>query len=148
MATTYTVTAAPLLAYSLGKMADEANAARPLDDDGQPIGPALTAQDYLQARVNDIAQDYARRWCRISGVSAVRRFTAGEWARINALVASNPQFAAMAQPLLEGQRCEIAGPLWQQGVQHLATIPGLLDTPTADRVAALLAPPGPTEPLA
>lgn len=147
MSTTYSITVPPLLAYSLQKMADEANAARPLDGAGQPIGPTLTAQDYLQARATEVLLDYARRWCRISGVSAVRRFTPGEWARINALVASNAQFAAMAEPLLVGQRCEIAGPLWQQGIQALAAIPGLLDSPAADRVAALLAAPGPHEPL-
>lgn len=145
MTTTYTVTATPLLAYSLQKMADETNAARPLDGEGQPIGPAITAQGYLQSRVTEMLQDYARRHARISGAAFIDRFTAPEWARLKAARAANPALAEAAAPLLQGQRVELAGPLAQQGVAMLAAIPGMLDAPAQERAAALLAPPQPGE---
>lgn len=140
-----TIEVGELQAYALQKVCDEANAARPLDADGVPVGPELTPETYLQARNADLLLDYCRQHARISGASFIDRFTANEWARLKAARASNPAIAAAAAPLLAGQRVELAGPLAQEGVALLASLPGLLDTPVEDRVAALLAPPQPHE---
>lgn len=131
--------------YALNQIAAGINAARPLDAEGSPIGEAVAPEGYLQARIADLLTDYCREHCRISGTSAVLRLTTAEIGRIRGAMAANEQVKAAATPLLQGQRVELAGPLWQQGVRMLATA-GLLDSPA--RVEALLAPPQEGEALA
>lgn len=142
--TSYTITAAPLLAYSLQKMADEANSDRPLDDQGQPIGPEITAEQYLQDRNTTILLDYSRRWCRISIADGIARLTSAEFARIKAARLASQAVDDAVRPIFSSRAVELAGPLWQTGIAALAQA-GLLDSPSADRVAALLAPPQPSE---
>lgn len=127
--------------YALEQCAASANALRPIGDDGQPVGSALTAESYLQARVSDMLSDYCRQHCRISGAAFIDRFTAAEWAALKDARTANQQLAAAAAPLLQGQRVELAGPLAQSGVALLVSL-GLL---TQLRAAEVLAPPSPAE---
>ena len=131
--------------YALTQIAAGTNATRQLGAEGNPIGEAITPEGYLQARIADLLQDYCREHCRISGTSAVLRLTTAEIGRIRGAMAANEQVKAAATPLLQGQRVELAGSLWQDGVRMLAAA-GLLDSP--DRVEALLAPPQDGEALA
>ncbi len=131
--------------YALNQIVAGINATRPLDADGSPVGEAITPEGYLQARIADLLTDYCREHCRISGTSAVLRLTTAEIGRIRGAMAANEQVKAAATPLLQGQRVELASPLWQDGVRMLAAA-GLLDSP--DRVEALLAPPQEGEALA
>lgn len=140
-----TTTIGTLQEYALNQIVAGINAARQLDADGNPIGEAITPEGYLQARIADLLTDYCREHCRISGTSAMFRLSDTEIPRIRAAMAANEQVRKAAAPLLEGQRVELAGPLWQQGVRMLAAA-GLLDS--ADRVEALLAPPQDGEALA
>lgn len=140
---TTTITALPL--HALNQIAAGINAARPLDAEGNPIGEAVTPEGYLQDRIADLLADYCREHCRISGTAAMFRLSDTEIPRIRAAMAANDDVRKAAAPLLEGQRVELAGPLWQQGVRMLATA-GLLDSPA--RVEALLAPPQEGEALA
>jgi len=43
---------------ALEKIVAQINAARHLDDKGQPIGDEQTAQGYLEARINDVLGSY------------------------------------------------------------------------------------------
>lgn len=131
--------------YALNQIVAAINNAGQLDAEGSPVGEVLTAEGYLQVRISNLLQDYCREHCRISGTSAVLRLTTAEIGRIRGAMAANEQVKAAATPLLQGQRVELAGPLWQGGVRMLAAA-GLLDSP--DRVEALLAPPQDGEALA
>jgi hypothetical protein len=135
--TTITINVSGLQLHALEQHAARQNAQHPDE-------PPITAAEYLQARVADTLLDYCRVDCRISGAAAIMRLTDTEIPRIRAAIAVSPEVRAAAEPLLQGQRVELAGPLWQNGIALLAAA-GLLDTPTADRVAALLAPPEPHE---
>ena len=143
MNTTTQITALQL--HALNQIVAGINAARQLDPEGIPIGEAVTPEGYLQARIAELLQDYCREHCRISGTSAVLRLTTAEIGRIRGAMAANEQVKAAATPLLQGQRVELAGALWQDGVRMLAAA-GLLDSPT--RVDELLAPPQEGEALA
>lgn len=137
------ITALPL--HALNQIVAGINSARPLDAEGNAVGEAITPEGYLQDRIADLLTDYCREHCRISGTSAVLRLSDTELPRIRAAMAANEQVKAAATPLLQGQRVELAGSLWQDGVRMLAAA-GLLDSP--DRVEALLAPPQDGEALA
>ena len=62
------------------------NAARPLDENGDPVGPALTAEQYLQDVVEKTCESYrdAYHVDRITSSDFIYRFTAAEMAGINA----------------------------------------------------------------
>ena len=62
------------------------NAARPLDENGDPIGPALTAEQYLQDVVEKACESYRDAYAvdRITSSDFIYRFTAAEMAGINA----------------------------------------------------------------
>ena len=62
------------------------NAARPLDENGDPVGPALTAEQYLQDVVEKACESYrdAYHVDRITSSDFIYRFTAAEMAGINA----------------------------------------------------------------
>jgi len=62
------------------------NAARPLDENGDPVGPALTAEQYLQDVVEKACESYRDAYAvdRITSSDFIYRFTAAEMAGINA----------------------------------------------------------------
>jgi len=62
------------------------NAARPLDENGDPVGPALTAEQYLQDVVEKACESYRDAYAvdRITSSEFIYRFTAAEMAGINA----------------------------------------------------------------
>jgi len=62
------------------------NAARPLDENGDPVGPALTAEQYLQDVVKKACESYRDAYAvdRITSSDFIYRFTAAEMASINA----------------------------------------------------------------
>ena len=62
------------------------NAARPVDENGDPVGPALTAEQYLQDVVEKACESYRDAYAvdRITSSDFIYRFTAAEMAGINA----------------------------------------------------------------
>jgi len=70
------------------------NAARPVDENGDPVGPALTAEQYLQDVVEKACESYRDAYAvdRITSSDFIYRFTAAEMAGIN----------ASADPVIQG----------------------------------------------
>ena len=62
------------------------NAARPLDENGDPVGPELTGESYLQMVVEGACESYRDAYAvdRITSSDFIYRFTAAEMAAINA----------------------------------------------------------------
>lgn len=62
------------------------NAARPTDENGDPIGNALTAEQYLQMVVSGACESYRDAYAvdRITSSEFIFRFTSAEMAAINA----------------------------------------------------------------
>lgn len=136
---TYTYTTAnATLDWALQQATDEYNAA---------AGTSLTAAQYLAQDIDARMQEIGRRFARIAIASGIDRLTSAEFARIKAARAASPAVDAAVRPIFESRAVELAGPLWVGGINALAGA-GLLDTPTAARVAALTAPPQPGETLA
>ena len=70
------------------------NAARPVDENGDPVGPALTAEQYLQDVVEKACESYRDAYAvdRITSSDFIYRFTAAEMEAIN----------ASADPVIQG----------------------------------------------
>ena len=85
MALNVTITSARQIAGAEAAAAAH-NAARPLDENGDPVGPALTGESYLQSVVAGACESYRDAYSvdRITSSEFIYRFTAAEMAGINA----------------------------------------------------------------
>jgi hypothetical protein len=85
MSLSITITVARQIAGATAA-ANAANAARPLDENGNPIGPELTPEQYLQDVVEKACESYRDAYAvdRITSSDFIYRFTAAEMASINA----------------------------------------------------------------
>lgn len=109
------------------------NDARPLDENGDPIGPAVTAEQYLQAVVEGACLSYRDAYAvdRITATDFIYRFTAQEFADIN----------ASADPVVQGFVAEVkAAPYVWLGSQQVidamnyVVAQGLLTQVRADEI--------------
>lgn len=85
MALNLTITSARQMAGAEAAAAAH-NAARPVDENGDPVGPALTGESYLQMVLEGACESYRDAYAvdRITSSEFVYRFTAAEMAGINA----------------------------------------------------------------
>ena len=85
MSLNITITSARQIAGATAA-ANAHNAARPTDENGDPVGDALTAEQYLQRVLSGACESYRDAYAvdRITSSEFIYRFTAAEMAGINA----------------------------------------------------------------
>lgn len=134
--TELTVSLSPFDEHALAVLAAEHNARRAVDDDGNFIGPELSAHEYGQLMLRSLIDWYTADVYTIGASAFVVRLEASEFGAIKRLAADNADVAANVERISTGEPVNVASATMCAALAQLQAA-GIM---SAERVAALQAP--------